>query len=69
MLTQHSAMVAVQFLMCAAAAAALLQILFYVVHWAACMFYFIAKQHYFEKNTWVGAAEGPSFQDTSAVEK
>jgi len=40
-----------------------------VVHWAACVFYYIAKQHGFDQSSWVGAASGPNFADTHAVEK
>jgi hypothetical protein len=33
------------------------QICFFVVHWAACGFYYIAKQGGFAATSWVGAAE------------
>lgn len=33
-----------------------LQICFFVVHWAACIFYYIAKQSAFAETSWVGAA-------------
>jgi len=34
----------------------MLQICFFVVHWAACGFYYIAKQGGFAATSWVGAA-------------
>ena len=34
---------------------ACLQYAFLVAHWAACIFYFIARQYDFSSNTWVGA--------------
>lgn len=48
---------------------ACLQIVFFVVHWAACIFYYIAKQHGFDKSSWVAEADIPNFTDKAAVEK
>jgi hypothetical protein len=45
------------------------QIVFFVVHWAACLFYYIAKQHGFDQSSWVGEADIPNFSDKAAIEK
>ena len=34
-----------------------MQVVFYQVHWAGCMFYYIAKQSGFTNSTWVGASQ------------
>jgi hypothetical protein len=46
-----------------------LQIVFFVVHWAACVFYYIAKQHGFGESSWVGKSGIDGFEGKHSVEK